>query len=867
MKSLWSRVLAVAVLTAGAGSLAMAQEGEDEDEEESEEEATETIEAFTEGFERMDGLFPLYRDPEDGTLYMEIADGQLDDEFIYFLYTENGSPRLGHFRGNFRANRVMTFSRHYDEIEISAENTSFAFDPDNALSRASDANITRAPLALADIQAETVDEEAGTRVLIDATAIFTSEDIHQVKPSPRPGTPPGEAFVLGNLDDAKTRVVAARAYPQNTDIVVEYVYDNETPVNYGGPEVTDARSVALTLQHTFVAMPDNDYQPRRDDFRVGYFGERVTDLTSTSFTPYADVINRWNLVKADPDAEISDPVEPIVWWIENTTPEEIRDAVREGALAWNTAFEAAGISNAIQVQVQPDDADWDAGDIRYNVLRWTSSPTPPFGGYGPNFSNPRTGQVIGSDIMLEYVFLTNRVRYSEIFEVAGLPAWAREAAANMTGEALDPLPGEMHPDDPNACHFADHLQNEVIAAQAVLTARGASEVEMNRLVEEAVKSLVLHEIGHTLGLNHNMAGSYGVALEDLHDEATLPTRSVMDYAPLNLASDGQSQGYFDMPEPGAYDIWAIQYGYTPEEEALPEILARSTELELIFGNDADDMRAPGRHIDPRVMTGDLSDDPVSWAQGRIDLVNETLSQLPERFEVEGETYQGLYTSYMILSGQRFGAANVASRWVGGIFNNRAEIGQPGAVTPFVPVPRAEQERALSVVADGLFAPDAFAVEERFADRLQRQRRMFDHFPEDEDPGLHARALGQQLAVLAHLTHENVLERMSDARRYGGNYPVADYMADLTGHVFDADIGGEPNSYRQNLQVAYLKRLIAIAGGEAEGFDAVSRSAALASIDRIKGQVAPGWFGMESGSREARAHRAHLRHLIADFEDA
>lgn len=867
MNSLWSRVLAVAVLTAGAGSLAMAQDGNDD--EEASEEESETIESFTEGFERQDGLFPLYRDPEDGTLYMEIAEDQLDDEFIYFLYTENGTPSLGHFRGNFRDNRVMTLERHYDKIEIAAENTRFAFDPENALSRAAEANITRAPLALADIEAETPgNEETGARLLIDATAIFASEDLHQIKPSPRPGATPGETFVLGNLDKDKTRVVAARAYPDNTDIVVEYVYDNDSPVNYGGPDVTDARSVAVTVQHSFIAMPQNDYQPRRDDFRVGYFGERVTDLTSTSFTPYADVINRWNLVKADPDAEISDPVEPIVWWIENTTPAEIRDAVREGALAWNIAFEAAGFSNAIVVREQPDDADWDAGDIRYNVLRWTSSPTPPFGGYGPNFSNPRTGQVLGSDIMLEYVFLTNRVRYSDIFEVAGLPAWAGEAVAAMSGEpaprAHEPGPG--HAGEGEMCRFADHLQSEVMAARAVLTARGASEIEMNRLIEEAVKSLTLHEIGHTLGLNHNMAASYAVPLAELHGDR-LPTASVMDYAPLNLAADGTEQGYFDMPRPGPYDIWAIQYGYTPDEDALADILARSTEPDLIFGNDADDMRAPGRHIDPRVMTGDLSDDPVGWAQQRAGLVNAAIASLPERLAVEGESYQGLYTSYLILSGQRFGAANVASRHVGGIFNNRAAIGQPGARTPFIPVPRAEQERALRVVSETLFAPNAFAAEEAFADRLQRQRRMFDHFPEDEDPGLHARALGMQLAVLAHLTHENVLERMTDARRYGGDYPVADYMADLTGAVFDADIGGEPNTYRQNLQVAYLQRLIAIAGGEASGFDAVSRSAALASIERVKGQVAPGWFGMEAGSAEARAHRGHLRRLIADFEAA
>ena len=138
-------------------------------------------------------------------------------------------------------------------------------------------------------------------------------------------------------------------------------------------------------------------------------------MTSSDHTPYRDLIHRWNLKKKDPGAKISEPEKPIIFWIENTTPYEFRDAVSEGVLAWNKSFEAAGFKNAIQVKVQPDNAGWDAGDIRYNVLRWTSSPSPPFGGYGPSFVNPKTGQILGADIMLEYVYFTNRVKYDKLF--------------------------------------------------------------------------------------------------------------------------------------------------------------------------------------------------------------------------------------------------------------------------------------------------------------------------------------------------------------------------------------------------------------------------------------------------------------------
>ncbi len=144
------------------------------------------------------------------------------------------------------------------------------------------------------------------------------------------------------------------------------------------------------------------------------------------------MINRWHLVKKDPSAAISEPVEPIVFWIENTTPVEIRETVRDATLAWNEAFEAAGFRNAVVVKVQPDDAKWDAGDIRYNVLRWTSSPQPPFGGYGPSFTNPRTGQILGADIMLEYVYLTNRLSQDKLFSTAALSLESAEDSTDAT---------------------------------------------------------------------------------------------------------------------------------------------------------------------------------------------------------------------------------------------------------------------------------------------------------------------------------------------------------------------------------------------------------------------------------------------------
>lgn len=203
---------------------------------------TKTIEEFFEDetIEEIDGLFPLYRNTENGDLFMEISADQLGEEIIYFTYTENGAPRVGHFRGQFRANRILTFEHRFGKIEIEAVNTNFSVDPDNALSRAANANITRALLAVVDVVAmtpagetaegdEASEDPASARYLINAGRLLQSEDMHQIKPTPPTGPAAANMFQLGRLDSGRTRVLDARGYPLNLDVVVEYVFTNDTP--------------------------------------------------------------------------------------------------------------------------------------------------------------------------------------------------------------------------------------------------------------------------------------------------------------------------------------------------------------------------------------------------------------------------------------------------------------------------------------------------------------------------------------------------------------------------------------------------------------------------------------------------------------
>ncbi|MCH7573489.1 MAG: zinc-dependent metalloprotease [Candidatus Marinimicrobia bacterium] len=787
------------------------------------------------------GLFDLYQDNESGDLFLLLNTSQLGKTYLHFAYVENGVVEAGLFRGRFRGSRLVELRRHFDHVEWVHKNDKFYFDPDNAISRAAKANVSEAILASMKIIAE----DAGKKqLLVQLDDVFLSEAMLQVKPSPDPDAKK-DAFTLGELNSDKSKFEEIRSYPENTDLVVTYVYDNKAPTNRGGIGITDARSISITVQHSLIALPMGDFTPRGDDPRVGYFMTQINDMTSTSYTPWRDMIHRWKLEKQDPSAELSEPKQPIVWWIENTTPEDLRSVIKDAVETWNVAFEAAGFRNAVVVNIQPDDADWDAGDIRYNVLRWTSSPQPPFGGYGPSFVNPMTGQILGADIMLEWVFLSNRVKYDFLFDDAA-------------GPDLEP---EYLTDDPYFCSAGHELHLSNMLGVSVLNLDNAGVDAKRQLVEEGLRYLLMHEVGHTLGLNHNMKSSQLHPLSNIHD-ADLTRRegltgSVMDYPAINVALDRDQQGQYYNSTLGPYDIWAITFGYAPgldDAEARSAHLARSTEHQLAFGNDADDMRAPGRHLDPRVNTGDMTSDAIPYAVERIELVRRMMGEIQSKYSETDGSYSDLRSTFNLLTAHHQGAVNVISRYIGGLYVDRAFAGQSGAEIPFRPVEKSKQKQAMKALEQYLFAPNAFSESADLLSYLQNQRRGFDHFGENEDPHLHDRVLGVQKRVLDHLMHANTLERVTDTQLYGNEYPVGELLSDLSVAIFKADVRGNVNSYRQNLQIEYVQRLIDILKGDS--YDYVSRSAALQEIARLRRLV-----DRKSGNAQSQAHRLHLAYII------
>jgi len=801
---------------------------------------TDEIKKKTKDCELFEGLFNIYQNKKNGKSFIEIDTSHLNQEFIYFSYFENGVTDAFSVKGRYRGSKILKISKFYNKIDITVHNTKYYFDDENPLSKGANSNINTPLIISEEIIAKSDDK---TRFLINADNIFLNESLQQIRSS-YSGAYRG--FRLGNLSKSKTRYKKIRNYPENTDVVVNYFYESKYPSRRGSEAITDSRSVSIMLQHSLIRMPDSGYKTREDDSRIGYFTTQSNDMTTLDKVNYRDFINRWRLEKKDPSKEISEPIKPIIYWVENTTPYEFRELIKEGVETWNIAFEKAGFKNAIQVKIQPDTADWEAGDIRYNVLRWTSSPNPPWGGYGPSFVNPRTGEILGADIMLEWSYITNRIVTDELFN-------ERES---YTIDFLD--------HDPFYCDAAYYQQIEKSLGINYIKNMNLSEELEDELVKQSLIRLVIHEVGHTLGLSHNFKGSLLLTNDELNNKEIVNTKgissSIMEYPAINITKDPKNQGLFFDIKPGPYDIWAIEYGYSDYEDTeseingLSSILARSTEKELAFANDAMDMRSPGKGSDPDAMIFDLSSTQLEHSLDKIEMIYKILDGLKDKYTGENDTYEELYRSYRTLVYSYYQALNVVSRQIGGVKVDLAHTDQNTEVKPFVSVDKETQKKALKIISEYGFSnkmllqPDLFPY-------LQKQRRGFNV---STDPAIHQRILTYQNRLLDHLLNNKVLTRMTNSALYGNEYELPYYMIDLRKSVFDSDLNSDISTVRQNLQTAYVNRLLNIM--KSSSFDSHSKTSAFYNLNWLKGNLK-----MSVGNLQTRQHKKYLLYLIESLD--
>jgi hypothetical protein len=325
-------------------------------------------------------------------------------------------------------------------------------------------------------------------------------------------------------------------------------------------------------------------------------------------------------------------------------PYQYRAPVRAGILEWNKAFERAGFVNAIEVRQQPDDATWDPEDINYNTFRWITSSA----GFaiGPSRVNPTTGQILDADILFDADFIRH---WRESYEI-NTPETGEPSQTPLNLEhylqGMERIPAYLRHNHSTLCDCTRGM-TEQLAFGAMALAGGdkpASKELIDKLIMDGVKSITIHEVGHTLGLRHNFIASTYMTIDEINDpEKTRNTglaASVMDYLPVNISPKGKKQGDYFSTVVGPYDYWAIEYAYKPfsggtqgEAAELAKIASRDAEPALQFATDED---AGLFDPDPLVNRFDLGKDPIEFARRRVELMNPILPGLVDHVVDPGE---------------------------------------------------------------------------------------------------------------------------------------------------------------------------------------------------------------------------------------
>ena len=799
---------------------------------------------------RIDGLFPMYRDAETGAVFLELSALQLGKEYIYHTYVQSGiSGLLGQladlgFAGQIQENYVVRFRRRFNQVDIMRQSTDYIVDADSPLARASDINNSDSVMATLNIVA--IDKKAD-RVLVAVNGLFAGTDLTRLGSNASPIL--GLLGVSPSLSKSKTSIRDVANFPGNSAVLVEYVFEFKK-----GP-----RPASVILQHNFTPMPQSDYAPRGDDPRVGFFIVEKTNLSTVEGLPFEDKIRRWKLEKTDPDAALSPVKKPITFWIQNSTPLEFRDTIRKAALQWNDAFRDAGYLDAIEVKIQPDDADWKPGDVRYNVIQWIASPSPSFNGYGPTVVNPRTGEILATNIVLEQNSISRQLLLDKIL------------ASDNAEMLADHAPHQTADGD---CMISAHARANLGYASLLLSS-GMFQTDfeggdpLKQLIEDNLYYLVMHEIGHTLGLTHNMKGSYYRSLGDLQGSVASGqplTGSVMDYPATNILPGRAPDIPYFPTMLGPYDRWAIAFGYDDrmKDAAYRDaFLARAGTSGYLYGNDAEDMRITGRGIDPRVIPYDMSSDPIGFSGAQLGLIRSIFPGLASNLKRQGQGNSELVKAHTLLLSIYRQHGIAISRYIGGIYTDR-DLQSPStdAPPPLRPVDIAQQRRALAAIGDNFLAPGAIVFDPAYTANLVTQRRGFSGI---KAPDILDDVWKLQSPILDHLLHPATLARMNLSSTLGGQYDAATMLDDLTAMIFLADIGGSTDGFRRNLQSRYVRQLIDAEASKNVNFDPV-RSLIFDSLRRIEALVQKARNKGDAPTQAARKYILQTIEVALDKRD-
>ncbi|MBI4408952.1 MAG: zinc-dependent metalloprotease [Gemmatimonadetes bacterium] len=768
----------------------------------------------TAGLERHDGFFPFYYESSTGKLLLELA--RLGEDFLYLnsLATGLGSAGVTLDRGMVGEEAVVRFERHGPRLLLVKQNLGFrALGTDNAeLVRSVEESFPVSVLGSFPIVAES----AG-RVLVDATD-FLLGDMFDVRGRLQRA---GEGDFRVDRERSALYLPRTKAFPKNTEIQALLTYASDRPGREVSQHAPDGRSLSLRQHHSFVELPPPGYEPREVDARVGIFGIGFFDYARPLDQGYRRRwISRWRLQKKDPAAAVSEPVQPIVYYLDRGVPEPYRTAFIEGAMWWNQVFEAAGFRNAFRVEDLPDGAD--PMDARYPLIEWVNR-TEPSSSWGTTFVDPRTGEIIKAVARMD----SHRSLVDFNIYAGSRPAIAR-SEADATGRRLHDSDAAALAETLGACGWADPAPGDWLATLD-------PDVSAEEFAMARRRQHIAHEVGHTLGLAHNfIAASYGRA-------------SVMDYpAPLIRLDE---RGDIDLADayrngPGAYDTLAIRFAYAQfgsrEEERAG--------LEAII---QDGIRRGIRFITERDADPDGSiPEATRWVNGpdmlaELDRVMAVRGVLLERFGAAairpGEPVALLNERLVPVYLHHRYTLEAAIKAVGGMDYSYALLGDGQTVTRILDarVQRQALDRLLAALR-----PEALRIPEAVVAMIApppfgslRDRRAFDSPAGPAfDPLAAARTLASFI-VDGVLNRERAARLVSFHARSPANPSLDEVLERMIEATWGAPAPTGPGdaALRRVARRAVLDRLLALAGDDQATVEV--RAAAEWHLTRFAGRLA------------------------------
>jgi Met-zincin/Domain of unknown function (DUF5117)/Domain of unknown function (DUF5118) len=742
------------------------------------------LEAFDEvvkNTQKMEGLFTLYRNKEKNKIYLEIKPEQLNKNYLSTATLESGTGERGIYSGMPLQDFLFYFQKANNKLQFVVRNVNFRTregDPQaRSLARSfSDSVLYNITIKSIHPERKTLLIDLGDLLLTDLAGLSASLGV----------TSASDQSYFGN----------AKAFPQNLEIesVLNFIRSGARGADKVQDSATlaDTRGFTLRVHYSLSQLPENNYQPRFADERVGYFITAYQDLSSDAGDPFVRYVNRWNLEKQDPKIEVSRPKKPIVFWIDNAIPLEYRDAVREGVLMWNKAFLKAGFKDAIEVYQMPDDAQWDPADIRYNTIRWINTVDGYFA-LGPSRVNPMNGEILDADILVDASFVRSlKNNYRKIVQpeqkknptslsvlmqnrllcANGLDGKDKENSPQQeqTGlvNSLSKLAGEY-----DLCYGMEASNQFAVGnlSMSLLQDAPPTTAQLKEYINQYLRLIIAHEVGHTLGLRHNFRGSTLLPPEQMNNTDITRnkglTTSVMDYIPPNIAPPGTKQGDYFPSMVGPYDEWAILYGYksilasttVSEKSTLEEIAKQSYKPEYSYATDEDVYDQ-----DPTADAWDNSSNVLLYSQWQMDNSRVMWDRLNKRYPATGESYSDVSERFATVLNNYFQQIYYTTKYIGGQSFYRVHADDPQKHLPFQAVPADKQRQALATLQKYMFAENALNFPPELLNKLAPSR--WRHWGSNPKVGrldypIHDLVLLMQGMVLQELLSSDRLSRLKD----------------------------------------------------------------------------------------------------------